>query len=164
MKALLIPVDGPPRAIDLPDGGSTRFMRSLRALIGAECVELIWITSRWEAWLDEDGIAAGKPVNQAASLVARSFGAQFSLRGTVVIVGSGKDAARSEALSSAQVDAILEKIGAPATLHPPASFSTSRDGQWPAHISGCAALPPRRPRAIASDLHYTCCAMSSYCS
>jgi hypothetical protein len=71
VKALLIPVDGPPREVDLP-GGGTRFMRSLKALIGTECAERIRVTSRWEAWLDEDGAAAGKPVNQAATLVAQS--------------------------------------------------------------------------------------------
>ena len=90
MKALFIPVDGPPRELDLP-GGGTRFMRSLKALIGTECAERIWVTSRWEAWLDEDGAATGKPVNQAATLVARSFGFEFSLHGAVVIVGVDKD-------------------------------------------------------------------------
>jgi hypothetical protein len=73
VKALFIPVDGPPRELDLPDGG-TRFMRSLKALIGTECAERIRVTSRWEAWLDEDGAATGKLVNQAATLVAQSFG------------------------------------------------------------------------------------------
>ena len=69
MKALLIPVDGPPREVDLPSSG-TRFMRSLKAFLGAECAERIQVTSRWEAWLDEDGAAAGKQVNQAATLIA----------------------------------------------------------------------------------------------
>ena len=77
MKALLIPTAGPPRTVDLPDGGGTQFMCSLRALIGTRCAERIWITSRWEAWLDEDGAAAGKPANRAATLVARSFGAHM---------------------------------------------------------------------------------------
>jgi hypothetical protein len=67
----------------------------------------------WEAWLDEDGAAAGKPVNQAATLVARSFGARFGLYRTVVIVGQDKDTTRPAALSPAQVDAILGKIRAP---------------------------------------------------
>jgi len=88
-------------------------MRSLRTLIGTRCAERIWITSRWEAWLDEDGAAAGKPVNQAAALVAGSFGARFSLRGTVVIAGLDKDIARPAALFRVQVDATLEKIRAP---------------------------------------------------
>jgi hypothetical protein len=80
VKALFIPVDGPPREVDL-SGGGTRFMRSLKALIGTECAERIRGTSRWEAWLDEDGAAAGKPVNQAATLVAQSFGFEFSFLG-----------------------------------------------------------------------------------
>jgi hypothetical protein len=73
----------------------------------------IWITSRWEAWLDESGAAAGKPANQAATLLARSFGWQCSLHGTIVIVGLDKDTAPA-ALSPDQADAILRKIRAPA--------------------------------------------------
>jgi hypothetical protein len=68
VKALFIPVDGPPAEVDLPGGGT-------------RCAERIQLTSRWEAWLDEDGTTAGKPVNQAATLVARSFGFEFSLLG-----------------------------------------------------------------------------------
>ena len=75
-------------------------MRSLKALIGTECAERIQVTSRWEAWLDEDGAAAGKPVNQAATLVAR-------------IVGVDKDTTEPAALSPAQAGGILEKIRAP---------------------------------------------------
>jgi len=114
VKALLIPVDGPPRVVDLADGGGTRFMRSLRTLTGAQYVEPIGITDRWEAWLDEDSAATGKPVNQAATLLARAFGAWFSLCGTVVIAGLDKDKATPAALSPGQVDAILRRItGAP---------------------------------------------------
>jgi hypothetical protein len=111
VKALLIPVDGPPREVDLP-GGATRFMRSLKALIGTDCAERIQVTSRWEAWLDEDGAAAGKPANQAATLIARSFGFEFSLLGPVVIVGVDKNTAEPAALSPAQAGAILERIAA----------------------------------------------------
>jgi hypothetical protein len=89
-------------------------MRSLRALIGAQYVEPIGITSRWEAWLDEDSAATGKPVNHAATLIARAFGAWFSLCGTVVIAGLDKDMTTPASLSPDQVDAILRRItGAP---------------------------------------------------
>ena len=74
MKALLIPADGPPREADLPGGGDTRFMRSLRKLIATDCAERIQVTTRWEAWLDENGSAAGKPVNEAATRIARAYG------------------------------------------------------------------------------------------
>jgi len=49
-------------------------MRIIRAIIGTDCGERFWVTNRWEAWLDEDGMAAGKPVNQAATLLAQSSG------------------------------------------------------------------------------------------
>jgi hypothetical protein len=110
VKALLIPVDGLPRVVDLADGGGSRFMRSIRALIGTECAERIWITDRWEAWLDEDSAATGKPPNRAATLVARDFGAQFSLCGTVVITGLDKDTTAPASLSAVQIDAILQRI------------------------------------------------------
>ena len=63
--------------------------------------------------LDEDGAAAGKPVNQAATLVAQSFGFEFSFLGPVVIVGVDKDTAEPAALSPAQAGAIFEVIRAP---------------------------------------------------
>jgi Domain of unknown function (DUF3846) len=109
VKALLIPANGPPREVDLPNGTDTRLMRSLKALTGADCAERIQLTSRWEAWLDEDGSAAGKPVNQAATLLARSCGWQLSLLGTVVVVGLDKDADSPAELSQAQADAIRKK-------------------------------------------------------
>lgn len=112
MKALLIPADGPPREVDLP-GGGMRFMRSLRALIGTKHAERIQVTSRWEAWLDEDGAARGRPANQAATLVTRSFGFEFSFLGPVVIVGVGEDTAEPAALSPTQTGAILERIREP---------------------------------------------------
>ncbi|MGH3270611.1 MAG: DUF3846 domain-containing protein, partial [Trebonia sp.] len=115
MKALLIPADGLPREADLPAGGGTRFMRSLRKLIGTECAERIWITDRWEAWLDEDSAAVGKPVNQAATLLAQSFGFRLDLRGTVVIIGLDKEPDRPVSLSPAQIDVILQRTSAPAT-------------------------------------------------
>jgi Domain of unknown function (DUF3846) len=111
VKALLVPVDGPPREVNLP-GDGTRFMRSLKALIGTECAERIQVTSRWEAWLDEDAAAVGKPVNHAATVVARSFGFGFRLLGPVVIVGVDKDTPEPAALSPVQAGAILEKIRA----------------------------------------------------
>jgi hypothetical protein len=112
VRAVLVPVDGLPEVADLADGGGVWFMRSLRALVGAECVERIRVTDRWEFWLDEDGRAAGKAVNQAATRVARAFGARFSLCGTVVITGLDDGAAGWAALSRGQVDAILRRVTA----------------------------------------------------
>lgn len=110
MNALLIPVDGPPRPVALPGPGGTRFMRSLRAIVGADCAERLWITDHWEAWLDEDSAAAGKPVNQAATFLAQSFGYRSNLRGTVVIIGLDKEPDRPVGLSPTQIDVILQRI------------------------------------------------------
>ena len=111
MKAVLIPVDEPPREVDLPNGGS-RLMRSIRALIGTDCAERIQVTTRWEAWLDENGASAGKPVNQAATLLAQSFGWQLSLCGTTVIVGLDKTTDTPTDLEPHQIEVMLRKIRA----------------------------------------------------
>jgi hypothetical protein len=101
--------------VDLPGGGGTRFMRALTTLIGADTAERLWITDRWEAWLDENGASAGKPVNQAATRLGQSFGWKLSLLGAAVIVGLDKNADRPAILSPDQIDIILSKIQAPAT-------------------------------------------------
>jgi hypothetical protein len=85
-------------------------MRSLGALIGAECVERFRVTDRWEFWLDEDGRAAGKAVNEAATRVARDFGVRFDLCGSVVVTGADDGAAGWVPLSAGQVDAILQRV------------------------------------------------------
>jgi hypothetical protein len=112
VRAVLVPVDGSPEVVDLAGSGGIWFLTSLRALVGADYVEPIRITDRWEFWLDEDGWAAGKAVNQAATRVARAFGARFSLRGNVVITGPDDGEAGRAALSRAQADAILRRVTA----------------------------------------------------
>lgn len=107
---MLIPVDGLPREVDLPDGDGPQFMTSIRALIGTDCAERVWITNRWEAWLDEDGGSAGKPVNQAATRLAQSSGWKLSLLGPVVIVGLSENSDMSAGLSQDQTGAILLRI------------------------------------------------------
>jgi hypothetical protein len=51
-------------------------------------------------------MAVGNPVNQAATLLAQSFGWELSLRGTTVIVGLNKETA-PVALSPDQANAIF---------------------------------------------------------
>jgi hypothetical protein len=114
VRALLIPVDRPPEVVDLAGAGGIGFMRSLRALIGAECVERFRVTDRWEFWVDEDGRAAGKAVNEAAMRVARDFGASFSFLGGVVVTAVDDDVAGWGSLSPGQVAVILWRVaGAP---------------------------------------------------
>jgi hypothetical protein len=87
-------------------------MRSLRKLIGTDCAERIQVTTRWEAWLDENGSAAGKPVNEAATRIARGYGTEYAILGTVVITGLDH-AGEPAGLSPAQAGIILGKIEAP---------------------------------------------------
>ena len=147
MKVLLIPVAGQPRVADLPGGRATRFMNSLRALIGTDCAERIRITTRWEAWLDENGTSAGKQVNQAATRLAHSFGWQFSLAGPVVIVGLDHDTGPA-ALSPDQIDAILEKFRTPAALRPPCRGGSAAPGR---RYSEHGGNPPPGNRAPETE-------------
>ena len=104
----------PPRIADLPRG-TARFLRSLQALCDTSCVQPIQITSRWQAWLADNGIAEGKPVNQAATVLARTYGWQVTLYGTAVITGM-RNSGNTAGLSPDQVEAILAATTtAPAT-------------------------------------------------
>jgi hypothetical protein len=110
VRALLIPVDRLPEVVSVAGGGDVRFMRSLRVLVGAGCVERFRVTGRWEFWVDEDGRAAGKAVNAAATRVARDFGVPFSFLGDVVVTGVDDDADGWRSLSPGQVSAILWRV------------------------------------------------------
>lgn len=113
-KAVLIPAGEPPRIADLPRG-TARFLQSLQALCDTSCVQPIQITSRWQAWLADNGIAEGKPVNQAATVLARTYGWQVTLYGTAVITGM-RNSGNTAGLSPDQVQAILAATTtAPAT-------------------------------------------------
>ncbi|HEX6526509.1 MAG TPA: hypothetical protein VF070_41815 [Streptosporangiaceae bacterium] len=114
IKGLLIPVDRPPSVVDLPGDGGARFMRALRKLIGERRLERYRITTRWEAWLCEDGWGNGKPANPAVTRVLHAYGSGSHLPGTVVIVGLD-DNTGPVTLSPDQVGAILSKTGEPAT-------------------------------------------------
>ena len=113
-KAVLIPAGEPPRIADLPRG-TARFLQSLQALCDTSCVQPIQITSRWQAWLADNGIAEGKPVNQAATVLARTYGWQVTLYGTAVITAM-RNSGNTAGLSPDQVEAILAATTtAPAT-------------------------------------------------
>ncbi len=124
MKAILIPFDGPPREIDLPGYDDsqipTQAVLTTCPTAVPNCAEQVWITDRWEAWLDEDGMAAGKPANQAATLLAQSFGWQLSLRGTIVpFVGEVPESGLGSSADGKGEDGIdrsFEGTGAPMHL------------------------------------------------
>ena len=62
-------------------------MDTLQALCDTSCVQPIQVTSRWQAWLADNGIAEGKPVNQAATVLARTYSWPVTLYGPTVITG-----------------------------------------------------------------------------
>ena len=112
--AVLIPAGEPPRIVDLPRG-TARFLRSLQALCDTSCVQPIQVTSRWQAWLADNGIAEGKPVNQAATVLARTCSWPVTLYGPTVITGL-RNCGDTAGLSPGQVEAILARTTtAPAT-------------------------------------------------
>ena len=110
MRGLLIPVDGVPAVVGVAGGEGARFLRSLRSLVGAEQVERFRVTSRWEFWVDEDGQAAGKVVNEPATRVAHDFGVPFSFLGTVVVTGVDDNGEGRRSLSPGQADAIIRCV------------------------------------------------------
>ena len=113
-KAVLIPAGEPPRIADLPRG-TARFLQSLQALCDTSCVQPIQVTSRWQAWLADNGIAEGKPVNQAATALARTYSWPVTLHGPTVITGL-RNSGNTAGLSPGQVEAILARTTAvPAT-------------------------------------------------
>jgi len=113
-KAVLIPAGEPPRIVDLPRG-TARFLQSLQALCDTSCVQPIQVTSRWQAWLADNGIAEGKPVNQAATVLARTYSWPVTLYGPAVITGL-RNSGNTAGLSPGQVEAILARTtAAPAT-------------------------------------------------
>ena len=113
-KAVLIPAGEPPRIVDLPRG-TARFLQSLQALCDTSCLQPIQVTSRWQAWLADNGIAEGKPVNQAATVLARTYSWPVTLYGPAVITGL-RNSGNTAGLSPGQVEAILARTtAAPAT-------------------------------------------------
>jgi hypothetical protein len=85
------------------------FLDSLRAAVGADCVECVAVTDWWTACLDEDSVAMDQPVNQAATWFAGEYGARFRLRGTVVILGVDSRTTASCGLSPDQIDILCRR-------------------------------------------------------
>ena len=74
VKALRISPQGDVTEVELPDDQSGRFVEALRTLIAAMTIEALVLTSRWDAWLDEDGYANAQPLNTYATALANQYG------------------------------------------------------------------------------------------
>ncbi|MEU6721312.1 DUF3846 domain-containing protein [Nonomuraea sp. NPDC046802] len=109
MKALRIGEHGDLTEVDLPDESAARIAVT-RKLVAAESVEALTLTSRGSAWLDENGIIVGRPVNQHATALARCCGLGVTLRGPVVVTGAGPEDGTTAPLTAEQVTAIRNKV------------------------------------------------------
>lgn len=113
MKALSIDRDGRVADVELARDRSVGVVRGLRAVIGCAAVERLAVDGGLALWVDEDGIAAGRPVNWPASLLARELGVPMQLRGTAVVTGAVGRWGRTVGLSGAQIDDLYHRLGAP---------------------------------------------------
>lgn len=84
----------------------------LRAVIGCAALEAVAVDGGMDLWVDEDGIAAAKPVNALASLLARGLGVPVRLRGTVVVTSADRENGCAIDLTDIQVADVRRRLGA----------------------------------------------------
>jgi hypothetical protein len=118
VKALRISPQGDVTEVHLPDDHGGRFVEALRTLIAATTIEALALTTRWDAWLDEDGYANAQPLNTHAIALASQYGIPAPLRGTVVITGADRETGCAAALTSGQVTAIRQLVMNPSKTSP----------------------------------------------
>ena len=86
-------------------------MPALRAVIGCAMVEAVALDGGVNVWVDENGIAAGRALNAAASWLAQELhGVPIPLRGTVVFTGFDPETGCAEALTGAQAADLRHRL------------------------------------------------------
>jgi hypothetical protein len=110
MKAVRIDVYGALTEEDLPTGEGAGFNRAVGELVQAEAIERLAITSCWEIWADEDGIAKQLPPNPAATALAHHYGFAVTLYGTAVVTGVDHDTDTTVPLTPEQIDTIRDRL------------------------------------------------------
>jgi len=110
MKALSIDRHGCAADVELSVDGSVGILRGLHAVIGCAAVERVAIGGGLDLWVDEDGIAAARPVNGPAGLLARELGMPVQLRGTVVVTGAERERGRAVGLTGAQIADLRRRL------------------------------------------------------
>ena len=110
MKALRIDIHGNIAEVRLPDDGAEGFIAAVRELAEAQGLQVLALTSRWDLWLDEDGITTGRPVNSRATALANLYGISWTLRGTVVITGADREAGIAAPLTTEQIGIMRARI------------------------------------------------------
>ena len=110
MKALRIDTCGHTTELDLATGDDGATI-GLRSALGAATIEALDITRRCTAWIDENGIAAHRRLNPAASALASQLGRRYlTLRGTVVLTGSTDPDGNTTGLTTTQIDDIQRRL------------------------------------------------------
>jgi hypothetical protein len=69
MNAILLKTDGTARVIS-PDNGKRFTLKELQGFVGGY-IERAPYTAPHEIWVDEEGLLKGKPLNVAASAIAK---------------------------------------------------------------------------------------------
>ncbi len=85
MKAVRIDVHGHLDEVEVPGDGSVVFLHVIRRLVEASSVERLTLTSGYEIWVDEDGIAKKLPPNSAATELVNRHGLTVAIYGTAVV-------------------------------------------------------------------------------
>lgn len=111
MRALSVDASGRVTDVELSYRRSAEFRRDLRAVIGCETIEALSVADGLKYWLDENGIAAGCPVNEPASLLAQHYGVPATVRGTVVVTGFDEYSGRARGLVPAQAAELRRLLG-----------------------------------------------------
>lgn len=112
LKALRIDEHGDLTEVDLPDDAGDRFISAVRELVAAQSVQAVDLTSRWDLWLDEDGITNGRPINPHATRLAHRYGVSATLRGTVIVSGAHRESGTASTLTSEQIATIRTRTTA----------------------------------------------------
>ena len=91
-------------------GSDDRFVAAVRELLTAPAVQPQSLTSHLDAWIDEDGMTTGRPINTFATELLCSFGSAHSLRGPVVMTGVDRKTGTTESLTSEQITVIRSRL------------------------------------------------------
>jgi hypothetical protein len=121
LKAVRIDVEGTLTVVDLPASARAWFNR-VRDFVQATAIQRLAITSRWEIWVDEDGIAKELPPNHAATALAHHHGFAVTLYGTAIVTGFDHDADTTVPLTPAHIDTIRDQLGEQRRLSGPATW------------------------------------------
>jgi hypothetical protein len=105
--AFVLHPDGEFEKLDLPTKGTLHEM--YRAL-GCSCVDVVSLTANLDMWIDDEGLLTGRPLNPAATALARHYGyTSQPYVGPVLLCGVDDDG-NSVNLQHAQAVALLTRL------------------------------------------------------